>query len=167
MMGHKARSVSAWYGHWEVNHDGVDPADPKPRIWEVTYRMFERDGSIPVAEVDLGGALEELRSALIDARDFASDDDYLTTFVELFDRAQALADDEDPTPPYHDDLLPQGGYATEARRLLAIGGSPARTFPVRLDPELRMALDRRANQDGVSSAEVVRRALVMYLERER
>lgn len=47
-----------------------------------------------------------------------------------------------------------------------LGTSPARTFAVRLDPDLRMALDRRADQDGVSSAEVVRRALVTYLERE-
>lgn len=44
-----------------------------------------------------------------------------------------------------------------------LGRGPASTFAVRLDPDLRNALDRRALQDGISSAEVVRRALRRHL----
>lgn len=45
-----------------------------------------------------------------------------------------------------------------------LGRAPATTFPVRLDPDLRAALDERAQLDGVSSAEVVRQALRRFLE---
>lgn len=44
-----------------------------------------------------------------------------------------------------------------------LGRAPASTFAVRLDPDLRAALDARAERDGVSSAEVVRRALRLFL----
>jgi CRISPR-associated endonuclease/helicase Cas3 len=44
-----------------------------------------------------------------------------------------------------------------------LGRAPAATFAVRLDPDLRTALDERAKNDGVSGAEVIRRALRQHL----
>lgn len=45
----------------------------------------------------------------------------------------------------------------------AMGSGPAEGLPVRFDPELRDALERRAKEEGVSAGEVVRRALRKYL----
>ena len=44
-----------------------------------------------------------------------------------------------------------------------MGSAPARSFPVRLDPDLRAALDHRAAEDHKPAAEVVREALRRYL----
>jgi len=45
----------------------------------------------------------------------------------------------------------------------AMGSAPAETFPVRLDPALRRALDDRAAADNTTASEVVREALRRYL----
>jgi len=45
----------------------------------------------------------------------------------------------------------------------SMGSGPAEGLPVRFDPELREALEHRAQQEGVSAGEVVRRALRQYL----
>lgn len=44
-----------------------------------------------------------------------------------------------------------------------MGSAPARTFPVRLDPALRFALDQRASAEDKPAAEIVRQALRDYL----
>jgi len=44
-----------------------------------------------------------------------------------------------------------------------IGSAPAKSYPVRLDPELRAALDERAKASGEPAAEIVRTALRRYL----
>jgi hypothetical protein len=44
-----------------------------------------------------------------------------------------------------------------------MGSAPAKPFPVRLDPELRGALDKRAEHDGRPASEIVREALRQYL----
>lgn len=44
-----------------------------------------------------------------------------------------------------------------------MGAAPAKSFPVRLDPALRAALDERAAEDDKPAAEVVREALRRYL----
>jgi predicted DNA-binding protein len=44
-----------------------------------------------------------------------------------------------------------------------IGSAPATSFPVRLDPELREALDVRARDSGQPAAEIVRAALRQFL----
>ena len=44
-----------------------------------------------------------------------------------------------------------------------IGAGPAQVESVRLDPELREALDRRAQRDHEPASEVIRRALRKYL----
>jgi hypothetical protein len=46
----------------------------------------------------------------------------------------------------------------------AMGSGPADSFPVRLDPELRKALDRRAAADKTTASDVVREALRRYLK---
>ena len=46
----------------------------------------------------------------------------------------------------------------------AMGSAPAGTLPIRLDPELRKALDDRAAAEETTASEVVRRALRRYLE---
>ncbi len=46
----------------------------------------------------------------------------------------------------------------------AMGSAPADSFPVRLEPELRQALDQRAVADETTASEVVRKALRRYLK---
>lgn len=60
----------------------------------------------------------------------------------------------------------EAGYDLDRLRVRGrprIGSAPARTFPVRLDPELRLALDHRAAEEDRPAAEVVRDALRRYL----
>ena len=45
-----------------------------------------------------------------------------------------------------------------------MGSDPAETLPVRLDPELRQALDHRAAAERTTACDVVRKALRRYLE---
>jgi hypothetical protein len=45
-----------------------------------------------------------------------------------------------------------------------MGSGPAETLPVRLDPELREALDERAAAEDTTASDVVRQALRRYLE---
>jgi hypothetical protein len=46
----------------------------------------------------------------------------------------------------------------------AMGSGPAETFPVRLEPELRQAVDERAEKDHTTASDVVREALRRYLK---
>ena len=46
----------------------------------------------------------------------------------------------------------------------AMGSGPADSLPVRLDPELRQALDERASTDHTTASDVVREALRRYLK---
>lgn len=46
----------------------------------------------------------------------------------------------------------------------AMGSGPAEGLPVRFEPELRQALEERAQADGISAGEVVRRAVRKYLK---
>jgi hypothetical protein len=45
----------------------------------------------------------------------------------------------------------------------AVGSGPAKALAVRLDPELRMALDERAAVEHTTASDVVRDALRRYL----
>ncbi len=45
-----------------------------------------------------------------------------------------------------------------------MGSGPAETLPVRLDPELRRALDDRAAADHTTASDVVREALRRHLK---
>jgi hypothetical protein len=45
-----------------------------------------------------------------------------------------------------------------------MGSGPAETLPVRLDPELRQALDDRAAAENATASDVVREALRRYLK---
>jgi len=44
-----------------------------------------------------------------------------------------------------------------------IGTAPAEVVPVRIDPELRAAIDARAAADDTTTSEVIREALRKYL----
>jgi hypothetical protein len=46
----------------------------------------------------------------------------------------------------------------------AIGSGPASVVPVRIDPELKAAIDARAAADQSSTSEVIREALRRFLE---
>ena len=46
----------------------------------------------------------------------------------------------------------------------SMGSGPADTLPVRLDPELRKAVDERAKADHTTASDVVRNALRHYLK---
>ncbi len=45
-----------------------------------------------------------------------------------------------------------------------LGSAPAEVVPVRLDPELRAAIEARAEADDTNSSEIIRRALRAYLD---
>ncbi|MHB1445244.1 MAG: ribbon-helix-helix domain-containing protein [Acidimicrobiales bacterium] len=45
-----------------------------------------------------------------------------------------------------------------------MGSGPADAVPVRLDPELRQAVDERAEADNITVSEVIREALRRYLK---
>ena len=45
-----------------------------------------------------------------------------------------------------------------------MGTAAAKSFPVRLDPDLRAALDQRAEHDVRPASEVIREALRRYLD---
>lgn len=45
-----------------------------------------------------------------------------------------------------------------------MGTAPAEVVPVRIDPELRAAIDARATADDTTTSEVIREALRRYLE---
>ena len=46
----------------------------------------------------------------------------------------------------------------------SMGSGPADAVPVRLDPELRRAVDERAEAENVTVSEVIREALRRYLK---
>ena len=46
----------------------------------------------------------------------------------------------------------------------SMGSAPADTLPVRLEPELRKAVDDRAANDHTTASEIVREALRRYLK---
>jgi hypothetical protein len=45
-----------------------------------------------------------------------------------------------------------------------IGAGPADVVPVRIDPELRAAIEARAKADNVTTSEVIREALRRFLD---
>jgi hypothetical protein len=44
-----------------------------------------------------------------------------------------------------------------------LGAGPSEVVPVRLDPQLRSALERRADQEHTTQSDLIRRALRRYL----
>ncbi|GGL05567.1 ribbon-helix-helix protein, CopG family [Planomonospora parontospora] len=76
--------------------------------------------------------------------------------------------------PVTDDLIDrlvteaEEGYDVTALRRRGgrrpMGSAAAEVVPVRLDPELRAALLRRARNDHTSASEVIRRALQAWLD---
>jgi len=53
---------------------------------------------------------------------------------------------------------------TRRRGRPSMGSAPAEVVPVRLDPELKRAVDERADVEHRSVSEVIRRALRRYLD---
>ena len=45
-----------------------------------------------------------------------------------------------------------------------LGSAPAEVVPVRLDPDLKAAVEARADADDTNSSEIIRRALRAYLD---
>jgi len=60
------------------------------------------------------------------------------------------------------------GYDVESLRRRGgrppLGAGPSEIVPVRLDPDLRRALEERANAEATSASDVIRRALRAYLD---
>jgi hypothetical protein len=46
----------------------------------------------------------------------------------------------------------------------AMGSGPAEVMPVRIDPDLRSAIEARAKADHTSASEIIRRALRKFLD---
>ena len=69
----------------------------------------------------------------------------------------------------HADEVATSDYDTEIlksrrRGRPLLGSAPAEVVPVRLDPELRAAIEARAEADDTTSSEIIRRALRAYLD---
>ena len=45
-----------------------------------------------------------------------------------------------------------------------MGSAPAEVVPVRLDPELKAEIDRRAEADNTTTSEIIRTAIRKYLD---
>jgi hypothetical protein len=56
------------------------------------------------------------------------------------------------------------GLKTRRRGRPLLGTGPAEVVPVRIDPELRAAIEARAEADGTTTSEVIREALRRFLE---
>lgn len=53
---------------------------------------------------------------------------------------------------------------TRRRGRPLLGSAPAEVVPVRLDPDLKSAVDARAEAEHLSTSEIIRRALRRYLD---
>lgn len=53
---------------------------------------------------------------------------------------------------------------TRRRGRPLIGSAPAEIVPVRLDPELKSAVDARAEAEHLTTSEIIRKALRRYLD---
>ena len=63
----------------------------------------------------------------------------------------------------------EGGYDVELlkqrrRGRPTLGSGPAEVVPLRLDPELREAVEARAKAEGMTTSAIIRRALRKFLE---
>ena len=70
----------------------------------------------------------------------------------------ALADEVETADYDIDDLK------TRRRGRTAMGSGPAEVVPVRIDPELKAAIEARAEADGTTTSEVIREAIRRFLE---
>ena len=57
-----------------------------------------------------------------------------------------------------------GALETRRRGRPPIGAGPADVVPVRIDPELRAAIEARAKADNMTTSEVIREALRRFLD---
>ncbi len=71
---------------------------------------------------------------------------------------EAIADDVETTE-YDIDVL-----KTRRRGRPAMGSGPAEVVPVRIDPELKAAVEARAEADHTTTSDVIREALRRFLE---
>lgn len=53
---------------------------------------------------------------------------------------------------------------TRRRGRPRLGSAPAEVVPVRLDPELKSAVDARAEAEHLTTSEIIRKALRRYLD---
>ena len=53
---------------------------------------------------------------------------------------------------------------TRRRGRPRLGSAPAEVVPVRLDPELKSAVDARAEAEQLTTSEIIRKALRRYLD---
>lgn len=53
---------------------------------------------------------------------------------------------------------------TRRRGRPRLGSAPAEVVPVRLDPELKSAVDARAEAEHLTASEIIRKALRRYLD---
>ena len=70
----------------------------------------------------------------------------------------ALADEDETTDYDIEDLK------SRRRGRPAVGSGPAEVVPVRIDPELKAAVEARAEADATTTSEVIREAIRRFLE---
>lgn len=119
VLAYSPNELQSWFQSEEVNRAGVDDADPKPRIWEVTYQATSRSESASPPTPDLVASAAELRDAVNAASAFALNDEFLGSFRDWFRASLELLEADEPEVPWHPDVLPSEGYPLAARRLMA------------------------------------------------
>jgi hypothetical protein len=104
-----------WRSRWVV----ANPRATDHGVWAVTY-VGTPVASIPVADLDVAGAQQNLVEVLREAIAFFTEQ-ALTNWVDWYSQALALASPSTAlTASNHRDWLPKAGYGADARRLLAI-----------------------------------------------
>ena len=73
------------------------------------------------------------------------------------DDIEALADEVEHDPDVD-------GLKARRRGRPTLGSGPAEVVPVRLDPDLKAAVEGRAAHDHTSTSEIIRQALRKYLD---
>ncbi len=120
------------------------------RVWELRHNLTAYDGCYIALAEAVGCPLLTADRRLANAPG-------LRCTVELPD-IEAIAE-EVATTDYATDLLKR-----RARGRPLLGSAPAEVVPVRLEPDLRAAVEARAEADETNSSEVIRRALRAYLD---
>lgn len=77
----------------------------------------------------------------------------------LEDRALDAIADEVENTEYDVEVL-----KTRRRGRPPLGSGPAEVVPVRIDPELRSAVEARARAEHLTTSEIIRKALRRYIE---
>jgi len=108
-----------WQDRWEVTRKD----DPNSQIWSVKYGLVAPNESTRNMQLELPQLRENLSDVLSKISAFAFSKQ-LDNFGQIFSRASAILESENPEKEYyHKDLIQNNNYSVEARQLLFAAAS--------------------------------------------